>query len=113
MELVLRFLIGGLVVSCFAMLGDVFKPKSFAGLFAAAPTVALATTYMTLRAHGAGYVAVDARSMMAGAVAQMVYSSVCAVVLMRGKMRALPLSVLMMPVWFVVAGTLWAVWLRR
>ena len=38
-----RFLVGGLVVSFFAMIGGALKPKSFAGLFAAAPSVALAT----------------------------------------------------------------------
>ena len=35
-EMLLRFVIGGVVVSIFAVL-DLFKPKSFAGLFAAAP----------------------------------------------------------------------------
>jgi hypothetical protein len=39
-ELILRFLIGGTVVSLFAVLGDVFRPKSFAGLFDCAPSVA-------------------------------------------------------------------------
>ncbi len=38
-----RFLVGGAIVSVFACLGDVLKPKSFAGLFGAAPSVALAT----------------------------------------------------------------------
>ena len=42
-EYVVRFIVGGLVVSAFAMLGDVLRPKSFAGLFGAAPSVALAT----------------------------------------------------------------------
>jgi hypothetical protein len=41
MELAFRFIVGGLVVSLFAVLGDVFKPKSFAGLFGAAPSVAM------------------------------------------------------------------------
>jgi hypothetical protein len=34
-EYVVRFLVGGVVVSAFAMLGDVLRPKSFAGLFGA------------------------------------------------------------------------------
>jgi hypothetical protein len=42
-EYVARFLIGGFVVSAFALLGDLLRPKSFAGLFGAAPSVALAT----------------------------------------------------------------------
>ena len=32
-DLDLRFLIGGAFVSVFAVLGDIFRPKSFAGLF--------------------------------------------------------------------------------
>jgi hypothetical protein len=52
-EYVIRFLVGGAVVSAFSMLGDVLKPKSFAGLFGAAPSVALATLgiaiYRTVR----------------------------------------------------------------
>jgi hypothetical protein len=43
MDLVIRFLVGGLVVSFFSMIGGALKPKSFAGLFAAAPSVPLAT----------------------------------------------------------------------
>ena len=42
-EMLLRFVIGGSVVSAFALLGEVLRPKSFAGLFAAAPSIALAT----------------------------------------------------------------------
>jgi hypothetical protein len=36
-ELILRFLIGGTLVSAFALIGDLLRPKSFAGLFGAAP----------------------------------------------------------------------------
>ena len=32
-EILVRFLIGGIAVSFFSVLGDLFKPKSFAGLF--------------------------------------------------------------------------------
>jgi hypothetical protein len=50
-----RFLVGGIVVSTFAILGDVLRPKSFAGLFGAAPSVALATLGIAVYRHGAGY----------------------------------------------------------
>jgi len=43
MQLAFRFIVGGLLVSFFAVIGDGLKPKSFAGLFGAAPSVALAT----------------------------------------------------------------------
>jgi hypothetical protein len=43
LEYGLRFLAGGIAVSAFATLGDTLRPKSFAGLFGAAPSIALAT----------------------------------------------------------------------
>jgi hypothetical protein len=48
-EYVVRFLVGGIVVSAFSMLGDMLRPKSFAGLFGAAPSVALATLARLIR----------------------------------------------------------------
>jgi hypothetical protein len=47
-----RFIIGGAIVSAFASIGDLLKPKSFAGLFGAAPSVALATLAMTIVSDG-------------------------------------------------------------
>ena len=41
LEYCLRFLAGGIAVSAFAALGDTLRPKSFAGLFGAATSVAL------------------------------------------------------------------------
>jgi hypothetical protein len=38
MELVERFLLGGLIVSVFAVVGDMLRPRGFAGLFGAAPS---------------------------------------------------------------------------
>jgi hypothetical protein len=47
-QILIRFFVGGAVVSAFAILGDLLKPKSFAGLFGAAPSVALATLGLTV-----------------------------------------------------------------
>ena len=47
-----RFFIGGLIVSFFAVLAEMFRPKSFAGLFGAAPSIALATLGLTIASHG-------------------------------------------------------------
>jgi hypothetical protein len=69
MDMMLRFLIGGIVVSVFAILGDMVKPESLGGVFAAAPTIALATLVLTMHKHGGVYVATEARSMVAGAIA--------------------------------------------
>jgi len=69
MEFIFRFIVGGLIVSLFAVLGDVLKPRSFAGLFAAAPSVALATLGLTILTEGKLYAAAESRSMIVGAIA--------------------------------------------
>lgn len=69
LEMVARFLIGGAVVSVFAALADVLRPKSLAGILGAAPSIALATLALTIRSRGAVYASVEARSMVIGAVA--------------------------------------------
>ncbi len=48
-ELLIRFVVGGLVVSAFAVVGDTLKPKTFAGLVGGAPSVALATRRSSVR----------------------------------------------------------------
>jgi hypothetical protein len=54
-EVLFRFLVGGVVVSAFSAIGDILKPKSFAGLFRAAPSVALATLSLTIAGNGTSY----------------------------------------------------------
>jgi uncharacterized membrane protein (GlpM family) len=65
-DLVISFLVGGLVVSLFAMLSDALRPKSFAGLFGAAPSIALATLGLAIHKNGRSYAALESRSMMFG-----------------------------------------------
>jgi hypothetical protein len=107
-EYVVRFLIGGAVVSAFAMLGDVLRPKSFAGLFGAAPSVALATLGIAIYQHGASYAGTQSLSMMAGAVALAGYSVVVCHLLVRARMRALLATLLSMIAWLIAAFGLWA-----
>lgn len=102
-EYLVRFLIGGCVVSLFAFLGDVLRPKSFAGLFGAAPSVALASLALALLQHGARYAVVEATAMIAGAVALGVYSVLVCQVLMKTHWRALPASVTCLLAWLVLA----------
>jgi hypothetical protein len=66
LEYGLRFLAGGIAVSAFATLGDALRPKSFAGLFGAAPSIALATLLITLSQNGAPFAAIEGRSMIGG-----------------------------------------------
>lgn len=68
-QILLRIIVGGVVVSAFALLGDLLKPKRFAGLLGAAASIALATLALTAARQGKGYAAVEARSMILGAVA--------------------------------------------
>lgn len=113
MELLIRCLIGGVVVSVFAVLGDVIKPKSLAGTSAAAPAVALATMVLTLHEKGVAYTALQCRSMLAGAVAYLFFAVAVSYVQMRFKPKALVGAAMLIPLWGVVAAALWAVWLRR
>src|ERR1700748_664908 len=98
-EYIVRFLVGGVVVSAFAMLGDLLRPKSFAGLFGAAPSVALATLGIAIWKHGESYAASQSLSMITGAVALAIYSIVVCQLLMRARIRALPATLLSIVVW--------------
>jgi hypothetical protein len=111
-EFVIRVLIGGAVVSSFAIIGDVLRPKSFAGLFGAAPSIALATIGLTISKHGSHYAAIEARSMLFGAFAFFIYTICVSWVLARYKTAALPTAVLLLLVWFGVSLGLWH-WLGR
>src|SRR4029077_21148420 len=106
-DILIRFLIGGVVVSVFSVLGDLFKPKSFAGLFGAAPSVALATILLTVRNEGTPYAAIEARSMLAGAVAFFVYSSAVSWFMMHKQYKALSVAASFLTVWVTVAFGLW------
>jgi hypothetical protein len=98
-EIVIRFLLGGAVVSAFAALGEVFQPKTFAGLFGAAPSVAITALALAFGKQGPPYAAVEARSMVLGSVALLVYSAACVALSRRGPI----------PVW-LGAGAAWALW---
>lgn len=111
-ELIVRFLIGGAVVSAFAIIGDIFQPKSFAGLFGAAPSVALATLGITILLNGSAYAAIEGRSMIAGAAALFIYTSAVSRTMMRYKTSALWTTAGFMPAWLACALLLWFACLR-
>ena len=111
-DILIRFLIGGMVVSAFAVIGDLFKPKSFAGLFGAAPSVALATILLTVRREGAPYAAKEAHSMLTGAVAFFAYASAVSWFMMQRESRALTISASFLSVWALVAFGLWSIFLK-
>ncbi|HUS33213.1 MAG TPA: hypothetical protein VMZ53_32145 [Kofleriaceae bacterium] len=95
----IRFLLGGVVVSAFAAAGELFKPKTFSGLFGAAPSVAIASLALAFHAHGANYVRTEAKSMLIGSAAMLLYTIACIVVAKRDSI----------PVW-LAAGLAWIAW---
>jgi len=108
-EILIRFLIGGVVVSAFSVLGDLFEPKSFAGIFSAAPSVALATIFLTVMKNGRAYVAVEAHSMILGALAFIIYASLVARRLLHGKWSVLLVTASALCLWCVCAFGFWLV----
>jgi hypothetical protein len=111
-EILIRFVVGGLIVSVFSMLGDLLKPKSFAGLFGAAPSVALATLSLTITTRGRFYAATECRSMVLGAVGFFFYAWGVSRLLMRYKLPALSTTAVFIFFWFISTFSLWAAFLR-
>lgn len=111
-EILLRFIIGGTVVTFFALAGDVLKPKSFAGLLGAAPSVALATLSLAILKNGAFYAQTEARSMIFGGVAFFLYAWFVSWLLLRKKLPALAVTSSSILLWLAAAFSLWFVVLR-
>jgi hypothetical protein len=103
MDYIIRFLAGGLAVCLFSVLGDVLRPKSFAGLFGAAPSVALATLTLAFWKHGGLYVATEGRSMIIGAISLAVYSFLVCQLLMRVRCSAMTATLVATIAWLLVA----------
>ena len=108
-EYLLRFIAGGLAVSAFAILGDALRPKSFAGLFGAAPSIALATLLITLSQNGAHFAAVEGRSMIVGAFALAAYSWMVCLLLKKNQMSSWFATMVSMIAWIAVAFGLCAI----
>jgi hypothetical protein len=108
-DIVVRFFIGGLVVSAFSLISDLLKPKTFAGLFGAAPSIALATLALTVMKEGKQYAALEGRSMILGAIALFAYSLTLGYVLLRLRFSALAASMVLLFLWIFVASGLWYV----
>lgn len=110
-ELLARFFIGGAIVSCFAVIAEMLRPKTFAGLFAAAPSVALATLGITIAGHGKRYAATEAHFMIFGAIGFCCYALAVFGMLRRYRPRAITATMTLLPVWFVASFALW--WMAK
>jgi hypothetical protein len=102
LTLAIKGLAGGVLVVAFALLSEGLAPKRFAGLFSAAPAVALAGLTVVLLDKGAHEAHQNAAGMIAGSVG-MVAFAVAAVPLLRRKPASIA-AVLALSAWFAVAA---------
>src|SRR5438046_2987106 len=93
----LKALIGGL-----AVVGHAGHPKRFAGLFSAAPSVAVASLAITAVVKGADGAVPYARGMLIGSAGMLAYCLVSLYLIQR--LHALIGSILAWLAWLVVAG---------
>ncbi len=98
------------MVAAFAMLGDTLRPKMFAGLFAAAPSVASVSLLFTGLTMGPARDEKYATGMIAGAIG-LVFYAIFAALLVRHQ-KALAGSVLAWVAWAVPAGAIYWAFMR-
>jgi hypothetical protein len=111
-EFLLRFVLGGCIVSLFAVLSEIMSPKTFAGIFSAAPSVALASLGLAFAMDGVSRAALDGRSMLLGAVALLGYSLAVKHLVMHRRMSTLLAASALLLLWLIIALGLWAIVLR-
>lgn len=92
---------GGLFVTAFALVGEMLKPKRFSGVFAAAPSVALANLLVVMLMKGHRPAHDNGQGMIVGGLA-MALACLAGVVLIR-RYRSLRGSILVCGVWLAVA----------
>ncbi len=103
LEYVLRFVVGGISVSAFAVLGDLLRPKRVSGLFCAAPSIAVATLLIAIQEKGASFAAAEGRSMVVGALALAAYSWTVCVLLKKFRISSPAATVAALGAWLLVA----------
>lgn len=100
--LAIKGLAGGTLVVAFALLSEGLSPKRFAGLFSAAPAVALAGLTIVLLDKGAHEAHRNVTGMIAGGVGMMAYAA--AVIPLLRRTRAQLAAAMAMAAWFGVAA---------
>jgi hypothetical protein len=103
-ELVLKTAFGGALVLVFALFAQTLTPKRFAGVFAAAPTVALTSLAVTVGVKGTTAAARGCTGMIAGGVGFVVYCLLAPATVRRwGALRGSAVTLL---AWTVTAAAL-------
>jgi hypothetical protein len=108
--LAVKALAGGVGVVVFALIGEVVRPKKFAGLFAAAPSLALAGLLVTVLDRGPSAAAQAALGMAAGGAGMVVFCVVAAWTIPR--LRATRGSLVAMVGWGGTAAIAYLAFLR-
>jgi hypothetical protein len=98
-DLAVRFIVGGTFVSLFSAAGEIWKPKTFAGLWGAAPSVAIGSLLFAFVKQGAATATIEAHAMSIGCAALIIYSCYTVFITQRESV----------PVWLGAASG-WLVW---
>jgi uncharacterized membrane protein (GlpM family) len=101
-EVAIKTVEGGILVTVFALISEIVKPKTFSGVFAAAPAVALAGLTVSGVAKGHHDIHRSGLGMIPGGVAMVAYCAT--VVLLHRRLDALRAASAALVVWLAVAG---------
>lgn len=91
------------MVSLFALIGDVVRPKRFAGIFGGAPSVALATLALTAAKSGPLTASLEARSMILSSLGFVLYVCIARRALATGRWSPMLVSLGGLGIWGVAA----------
>ena len=103
-------LVGGVFVAAFALIGESVQPKSFSGLFSAAPSIALGALTITLLTDGSSDAKEQTLAMVFGALAMVLFCTLAAVAIER--FDAVYGSAVSFLAWFAVAAVSYVLVLR-
>lgn len=106
----IKALAGGVFVVAFSLIGEMAAPKRFAGLFSAAPSIALSSLLVVVLVKGSAEAQRASTGMIVGAIAFVLACGV-GVTLIR-RFRALRGSLLMCGAWLLLAEAGYLVALR-
>ena len=108
--ILLKGIVGGVLVVLFALVGEVTRPRSIAGITSGAPSIAAAGLLVTLLTSGVAMAWNLSLGMIAGAVALVCWCFIGVDAVKRfGGLKG---SLAATGLWFTVAFALWAVVLR-